>query len=59
MSNTATTTQSEIKKPEFKSQYENFIGGKWTAPTKGEYFENISPVDGKALQKYLVQLKKI
>lgn len=51
MSNTATTTQSEIKKPEFKSQYENFIGGKWTAPTKGEYFENISPVDGKSFTK--------
>ncbi|HIB36053.1 aldehyde dehydrogenase family protein [Mesonia sp.] len=51
MSNTVTTTQSEIKKPEFKSQYENFIGGKWTAPTKGEYFENISPVDGKSFTK--------
>ena len=49
MSNTATTSKTEIKKPQFKSQYENFIGGKWTSPTKGEYFENISPVDGKVV----------
>ncbi|MCU0348140.1 MAG: aldehyde dehydrogenase family protein [Saprospiraceae bacterium] len=35
-------------KPEFKSQYENFIGGQWVPPIKGQYFENASPVDGKA-----------
>ena len=33
-------------KPEFKSRYENFIGGKWTPPVGGEYFANPSPVDG-------------
>jgi len=33
-------------KPEFKSQYENFIGGEWVAPVDGKYFENTSPVDG-------------
>ena len=31
----------------FKSRYDNFIGGEWVAPVKGEYFENISPVNGK------------
>lgn len=31
----------------FKEQYENFIGGEWVAPVKGEYFDNVSPVDGK------------
>ena len=31
----------------FKNQYENFIGGQWVAPVKGEYFDNISPVDGQ------------
>jgi 2-hydroxymuconic semialdehyde dehydrogenase len=31
----------------FKSRYDNYIGGEWTAPTKGQYFENISPVNGK------------
>ncbi len=33
--------------PEFKNQYENFIGGKWIPPVRGEYFDNVSPVDGK------------
>lgn len=37
-----------IARPSFKSRYENFIGGKWVAPVKGEYFDNISPIDGKA-----------
>jgi aldehyde dehydrogenase len=32
----------------FKKRYENFIGGKWVAPVKGGYFDNISPVNGKA-----------
>jgi aldehyde dehydrogenase len=30
----------------FKNRYENFIGGKWVAPVKGEYFPNVSPVTG-------------
>ena len=31
----------------FESRYENWIGGQWTAPVKGQYFENPSPVNGK------------
>jgi aldehyde dehydrogenase len=31
----------------FKSRYENFIGGDWTAPVHGRYFENPSPVTGQ------------
>lgn len=38
-------------KVQFKAQYENFIGGQWVAPLKGEYFDNISPVDGKVFTK--------
>lgn len=34
-------------RPIFKARYDNFIGGKWVAPVKGEYFDNISPIDGK------------
>lgn len=30
----------------FKSRYDNFIGGQWVAPVKGQYFMNTSPVDG-------------
>jgi aldehyde dehydrogenase len=37
--------------PKFKEQYENFIGGQWVAPRGGEYFDNISPVDGKPFTK--------
>jgi aldehyde dehydrogenase len=29
----------------FKKRYENFIGGQWTAPVKGQYFDNPSPVN--------------
>ncbi|WP_330231534.1 aldehyde dehydrogenase family protein [Nocardia sp. NBC_00508] len=32
---------------EFATRYENFIGGEWTAPVEGRYFENPSPVDGQ------------
>ncbi|MBD8027213.1 aldehyde dehydrogenase family protein [Ureibacillus sp. Re31] len=31
----------------FKDKYDNFIGGEWTPPVKGQYFENITPVTGK------------
>jgi aldehyde dehydrogenase len=30
-----------------ESRYENFIGGDWVAPSKGDYFENPSPVTGR------------
>ncbi len=39
------------EKPTFKPQYENFIGGEWVAPKSGEYFDNISPVDGDVLTR--------
>ncbi|HDZ06620.1 hypothetical protein LCGC14_0190670 [marine sediment metagenome] len=51
MSTTATAEKDVLQKPKFKNQYENFIGGKWVAPSKGEYFDNISPVDGKSFTK--------
>lgn len=31
----------------FRSRYENYIGGAWVPPAKGQYFEDISPVNGK------------
>ncbi|MFI8597765.1 aldehyde dehydrogenase family protein [Rothia koreensis] len=31
----------------FRSRYENFVGGSWVPPTKGQYFENKSPVTGE------------
>jgi aldehyde dehydrogenase len=35
-------------KVQFKAKYDNFIGGKWTPPVKGEYFDNVTPITGKA-----------
>ena len=34
-------------KVNFKERYDNYIGGKWTAPVKGQYFDNPTPVTGK------------
>ncbi|MCK6372959.1 MAG: aldehyde dehydrogenase [Zoogloea sp.] len=34
-------------KVQYKSKYDNFIGGKWVAPVKGEYFDVITPITGK------------
>jgi hypothetical protein len=31
----------------YKPQYNNFIGGKWVAPVKGQYFDVVTPVSGK------------
>ena len=31
----------------FDARYDNYIGGKWVPPVKGQYFENISPVTGQ------------
>ena len=35
--------------PKFKPRYDNYIGGKWVAPTAGRYFKNTSPVNGQLL----------
>ncbi|KPM33425.1 Aldehyde dehydrogenase [Croceitalea dokdonensis DOKDO 023] len=51
MSNATTTKKKALVKPQFKNQYDNYIGGKWTAPIQGQYFDNISPVDGNAFTK--------
>lgn len=46
-----TTESGVLTAPKFKDQYDNFIGGKWVQPTKGQYFDNVSPVDGNAFTK--------
>jgi aldehyde dehydrogenase len=35
----------------YKARYDNFIGGKWVAPVKGQYFDVISPINGKPYTK--------
>jgi aldehyde dehydrogenase len=47
MNSTATVSFPFVKQAvEFKPQYDNFIGGEWVAPVQGQYFDNISPVNG-------------
>ncbi len=31
----------------YKAKYDNFIGGQWVAPVKGEYFSVVTPISGK------------
>ncbi len=35
----------------YKEKYDNFIGGEWVAPVKGQYFENKTPVTGEVFTK--------
>ncbi|MEM9840098.1 MAG: aldehyde dehydrogenase [Pseudomonadota bacterium] len=37
--------KAEQKSP-FKLRYDNFIGGKFVAPSSGEYFDNVTPISG-------------
>lgn len=36
----------------FESRYNNYIGGEWCAPAKGNYFENITPVTGEVFTEF-------
>jgi len=40
-----------VPRPQFKDKYDHFINGQWVAPSSGEYFDNISPIDGKPFTK--------
>lgn len=46
-----TNPNQEDAKYKVKSKYANFIGGKWTEPQEGNYFDNISPVTGESYAK--------
>lgn len=49
---TLTLSKSKpVDRPQVKEKYDHFIGGKWVAPASGEYFDNISPIDGKPFTK--------
>src|SRR5450755_2380186 len=37
------------RKIPLRARYENFIGGKWVAPVKAGYFDNISPTTGQVV----------
>lgn len=45
------STNTTLAWPKFKEKYDNYINGKWTPPVQGKYFDNISPLTGKAFTK--------
>ena len=36
-------------KIKIRSRYDNFIGGAWVPPVKGQYFENLTPISGEVV----------
>lgn len=48
MSTAVASDPNVATRPSFKEKYDHYINGKWVAPDSGEYFDNISPIDGKA-----------
>ena len=38
-----------LQNPFPKTKYENFIGGKWVKPIDGQYFDNITPINGEVI----------
>ena len=35
-----------------RSHYDNYIGGKWVAPVRGQTFENVSPINGHVVSTH-------
>src|SRR5690606_41782789 len=50
---------SELKRAPFKERYENYINGTFVPPTQGEYFDNISPIDGKPFTQVAHSTKEV
>jgi len=36
-------------KIKIRTRYDNFIGGAWVPPVKGQYFENLTPISGEVV----------
>jgi hypothetical protein len=45
---------ANVTKPIFKKRYGNFIGGNPFASVKGQYFDNVFPVEEKVCQISIV-----
>eukprot|EP00981_Chlorochromonas_danica_P014702 scaffold8625_cov198-Ochromonas_danica.AAC.2 len=41
------STSNLVERPQFKERYDNFIGGRFVPPANRQYFDNVSPIDGK------------
>ncbi|MEM7709036.1 MAG: aldehyde dehydrogenase [Pseudomonadota bacterium] len=47
--NIMTNLEATAQMSPFADRYDNFIGGEFLAPSDGRYFDNISPLTGKAI----------
>jgi aldehyde dehydrogenase len=45
----ATALQRVGSKITIRNRYDNFIGGSWVPPVKGQYFENRTPISGEVV----------
>jgi aldehyde dehydrogenase len=45
----ATALQRVGSKITIRNRYDNFIGGSWVPPAKGQYFENRTPISGEVV----------
>ena len=46
------STKSSVRSPRTSRSvphYDNWIGGKWVPPVRGQHFDNISPITGKVI----------
>lgn len=48
---TRVTPESYGTRLDLRTQYDNFIDGKWQKPADGEYFDNVTPVTGQVLTR--------
>ncbi len=43
------TSAATLMRSPFEPCYDNYVGGKWTPPKLGRYFDNVSPINGKPI----------
>ena len=48
MNQIVSRTKEGLKSP-FRTRYDNFIGGNFVPPVKGEYFGNVTPISGEVV----------
>lgn len=47
----ASPASTVTARPSFKEKYDHYINGAFVPPSGGEYFDNISPIDGKVFTR--------
>lgn len=45
------TNNTNYTFPRVQEQYDHFINGQWVKPSSGEYFDNVSPINGQVFSR--------